>query len=345
MISWLIRYWLPRQKAMRKSRHHGTTRWICYTWAMRHLPILLNLLSLSFGVACLARLFFAYSMTKERAVLDRILFFASYTYLLSAGFLFSYYLINVGQSYRAETIFASMIFVGMAVVELTFPPMVTGLPAAAKRRKPVLAAAAILTALQAPVMIAVDQAYAIIPLGLAFSAFFATIVFSLPGGRRAERRHGVKRLDGDLDDAGARGSAWRGRRAILVYVPVLAVAVVELVYVSRPGIEGPYALLSLPLAYALTSFQFLKSSPALRPVPKSDVPSRLPAELARRSGLSPREEEAAALILQGKDNKEIAAALSLSGNTVRNHIYSLYRKLGIQRRMDLLRLIRDFHSS
>jgi DNA-binding CsgD family transcriptional regulator len=312
---------------------------------MRHLPILLNLLSLSFGLVCLARLVFAYSLSRDRATLARILFFASYTYLLSAGFLFSYYLINLGQSYRAETIFAGLIFMGMAAVELTFPPMVAPSPSAAMRRKPVLSVVAALTALQAPVMITVDRAYAMIPLGLAFTAFFATIAFSIASARRAERRAGAGRLDVVRDDAGARGPLWRGSRALLAYVPVVAIAVVELACVSRPGSEGTYALLSLPLAYALTSFQFLKASPALEPDSKSGVPSRLPGELVRRSGLSPREEEIAALILQGKDNKEIAAALSLSGNTVRNHIYGLYRKLGIQRRMDLLSLIRDFHSS
>ncbi|MBB4000044.1 helix-turn-helix transcriptional regulator [Aureimonas pseudogalii] len=48
--------------------------------------------------------------------------------------------------------------------------------------------------------------------------------------------------------------------------------------------------------------------------------------------LSEREREVLGLICQGLGDKEMAAALHLSPHTVRNHVASLYRKIGVTRR-------------
>lgn len=48
--------------------------------------------------------------------------------------------------------------------------------------------------------------------------------------------------------------------------------------------------------------------------------------------LSPQEERVMALVVEGKTNKEIAAALSLSDKTVKNYLYNAFQKLGIGRR-------------
>lgn len=49
-------------------------------------------------------------------------------------------------------------------------------------------------------------------------------------------------------------------------------------------------------------------------------------------GLSAREYRVLGLMCEGLDNTEIAAALSLSSNTVRNHISSIYGKIGVHTR-------------
>lgn len=46
------------------------------------------------------------------------------------------------------------------------------------------------------------------------------------------------------------------------------------------------------------------------------------------SVLTPRESEVLKLIAQGLNNREIAAALFISRHTVKNHVSSIYRKLG-----------------
>jgi len=62
-------------------------------------------------------------------------------------------------------------------------------------------------------------------------------------------------------------------------------------------------------------------------------------EVAEPSGLSTdidlltlREREVLGLICQGKTDLEMSEELKLSQNTVRNHIASLYRKIGVNRR-------------
>ena len=57
--------------------------------------------------------------------------------------------------------------------------------------------------------------------------------------------------------------------------------------------------------------------------------------------VSKREGEVAELILKGMSNKEIEDALFISMNTVKNHIYNLYRKLGVNSRGQFVSLLLD----
>jgi DNA-binding NarL/FixJ family response regulator len=53
----------------------------------------------------------------------------------------------------------------------------------------------------------------------------------------------------------------------------------------------------------------------------------------RDRGLSRRESEILALLVQGLSNRQIAAALYLSSETVKTHVRGLYRKLGVNNRV------------
>ncbi|MBN2509024.1 MAG: hypothetical protein JXB03_02065 [Spirochaetales bacterium] len=61
--------------------------------------------------------------------------------------------------------------------------------------------------------------------------------------------------------------------------------------------------------------------------------------LAVKYGITPREQEVAIGIAQGKSNKEIADAMCVSFTTVRTHVYNIFQKTGAKSRMDLLRII------
>jgi DNA-binding NarL/FixJ family response regulator len=54
--------------------------------------------------------------------------------------------------------------------------------------------------------------------------------------------------------------------------------------------------------------------------------------LAGSADLTPREREVLGLICDGQDDRSIAERLSLSANTVRNHVASIYAKIGVNRR-------------
>jgi DNA-binding CsgD family transcriptional regulator len=62
-------------------------------------------------------------------------------------------------------------------------------------------------------------------------------------------------------------------------------------------------------------------------------------QLVHRHKISKREREIMALILEGKSNKEIEGQLHISFNTVKNHIYNLYQKLGVNSRSQMMHFV------
>jgi len=60
-----------------------------------------------------------------------------------------------------------------------------------------------------------------------------------------------------------------------------------------------------------------------------------------RYRLSSREQEIALFLLKGETNGTIENKLYISAHTVKNHIYHIYRKLGVKNRVQLTNLCRD----
>jgi DNA-binding NarL/FixJ family response regulator len=60
----------------------------------------------------------------------------------------------------------------------------------------------------------------------------------------------------------------------------------------------------------------------------------------RREGLTAREEEVAALLLEGLSNQQIATRLSISLNTVKRHVSAMLKKTGTQSRLELVARLR-----
>jgi DNA-binding NarL/FixJ family response regulator len=63
-----------------------------------------------------------------------------------------------------------------------------------------------------------------------------------------------------------------------------------------------------------------------------DIPTRAEPPSPREIGLTPRESHVVALIAAGAPNKEIARRLGLSMNTVKSHIRTAYRAMGVTSR-------------
>jgi DNA-binding CsgD family transcriptional regulator len=68
------------------------------------------------------------------------------------------------------------------------------------------------------------------------------------------------------------------------------------------------------------------------------------AEMGRifeKHNISDREKQIVYLILKGKSNKEIEDILYISIKTVKNHVYSIYQKFGVNNRLELIHLIQQ----
>ena len=60
----------------------------------------------------------------------------------------------------------------------------------------------------------------------------------------------------------------------------------------------------------------------------------------REEGLTPAESRVAALVVEGRTNREVAAALFVTERTVASHLSHVYRKLGVRSRTELARRLR-----
>ena len=69
--------------------------------------------------------------------------------------------------------------------------------------------------------------------------------------------------------------------------------------------------------------------------------STAPAPARAGGELTAAERRIAALVAEGKRNREIAQALFMSGATVEAHLTRIYRKLDIRSRSELSRLVAE----
>jgi len=67
-------------------------------------------------------------------------------------------------------------------------------------------------------------------------------------------------------------------------------------------------------------------------LPRSEPVSAPPAVSLRQFGLTPRQIEVLALLMEGKPNKSICRALQIAENTVKAHMSATYRALGVTSR-------------
>jgi DNA-binding NarL/FixJ family response regulator len=97
------------------------------------------------------------------------------------------------------------------------------------------------------------------------------------------------------------------------------------------GADG-YLSKALPASELVVALEKVHSGERLvaldEPVRKLDEPTRLMPEL----GLTPRESDVVAMIAAGASNQEISARLKLSMNTVKSHIRTAYRSMGVTSR-------------
>lgn len=293
---------------------------------MEHLIFLFNLVSLLAGLTVAAALLRAWRRDRRPLGFWRFVHFSGFSFTMVAAALDAYGVVNLGVGADLIRVWTSWVLLGSALMLFSFPHL-----ARAERGRPrprrfsAFWAALTLVPLAGAgaVLFVGEYEVLLVILALAFLPFWGSIFYGLAVGSAPGNRQTVE--------------SW------VVFGILLVMGGVEVWwFVTNPPVGG-YYFVTLPLAYLFTSWSQWKA------LPRSDQPilgpGGIPEALAREFGLTPRERDMAEGILRGLANKELAFELGLSENTVRNHISSLYKKLGIQKRLDLVLLVQKYQGS
>ncbi len=115
-------------------------------------------------------------------------------------------------------------------------------------------------------------------------------------------------------------------------------AAVLLIQLWVPQLLAPSEL--VPVAsYAAISAILLRYSVKVLFLPATAHEVAVSQPFVERYGISPREAEIIGMILEGHTNRTIGARLYISDRTVKNHVYSIYRKTGATNKVQLLNLV------
>ncbi|NBF41584.1 MAG: hypothetical protein GVY14_14340 [Spirochaetes bacterium] len=112
-----------------------------------------------------------------------------------------------------------------------------------------------------------------------------------------------------------------------------------------PDPEVPFVVLSASIFNIFwATLVIIPTARFLTRPPGREEAEAVPDEFAREFKLSRREREVLEKLCDGLSNRDMAEALFISPRTVENHIYNLYRKCGVGRRIELCNLLARYTS-
>jgi DNA-binding CsgD family transcriptional regulator len=131
------------------------------------------------------------------------------------------------------------------------------------------------------------------------------------------------------------------RKAIFIALVMIVLTVIERFAKTRPFAPSfirEYGLVEL--AYCLSA-EILLLVYALKYLfkPVTKPKDTLSEHFVLKYGISPREREIITMIVQGYGNRQIGETLFISAMTVKNHIYHIYQKTGVENKIQLLNII------
>lgn len=144
-----------------------------------------------------------------------------------------------------------------------------------------------------------------------------------------------------LDPGGWRAASQADRRKILVVMVAMDDDKDKFLTAVKHGVVG-YVLQEAPAIEVIAAIRAVARGEAICPPHFTRVlfdylaspSSSLPNTRARKQwGLTRREQQLVPLIGRGMTNKEIAAELSLSEETIKSHIHRILRKVGVDDRL------------
>jgi len=309
-----------------------------------HALVFVNLAILAAGLGVALSLFRMQRLRPTAAGFWRLLHFLALTLTMAVAALDAYSIVNIGFSPFASRLYSSLVLVGTAAMLFCFP-FWNRARIGRKRGKRFAAfwasAAAIPLAAAAAALALENLTVLMAFIAVSFIPFFASVFY------------GLALIRGD--------PTARPREAWLALSALGLTATAEIGWIVFHPMEEGYFFVTLPLAYLFVSRSTWRDRERAKPEgakpegaksegaksegaePQGSA-DEIPDPLAREKGLTGRELAMARGILEGKSNKELAYELGIAENTVRNHIYNLYRKLGIQKRLDLVLLVRKYRT-
>jgi DNA-binding NarL/FixJ family response regulator len=135
---------------------------------------------------------------------------------------------------------------------------------------------------------------------------------------------------------------WETTKTILVYGLALAASAVLLRLLEYRFLARVHPM-ELYISLLAAGFMVLGVWVGTKLVPRRAPPAEFDGNLkARQSlGISEREFEVLRLLTEGHSNKQIAALLNVSPNTVKTHVARLYEKLDARRRTEAIHKARE----
>jgi len=294
-----------------------------YDGGVAHFVVIVNLGILAVGVGVAFALLGEYRARPSAAGFWQLFHFASFTLTMAVAAMDAYAIVNIGLEPFASRLYTAVVLWGCAGMLFSF--VFWNLARSGRRagRRFVLAwvaAAAVPAAVGLAVPLLEDLRLVLALIALSFIPFVVSVLAGL-------------RLADGLASA-------RPKESFFAFTGLLLLAAAEVAWISfHPEAKGHF-FVTLPVAYLYVCRTVYRGRVAGAGASAEELPEALALEM----GLTEREREMARGILAGMSNKELAHGLGIAENTARNHIYNLYRKLGIQKRLDLVLLVRKYRS-
>jgi DNA-binding CsgD family transcriptional regulator len=114
----------------------------------------------------------------------------------------------------------------------------------------------------------------------------------------------------------------------------------NIAFLNRIFSQKPY---TLPVFYLF--FNIMLLTRATGPSIKFTMQDNINQKFFKTYKISKREREIMRELIKGKTYKEIGASLFISLSTARTHVYSIYRKTGINNKVELIHLLKHYQTS
>ncbi|GGY85841.1 hypothetical protein GCM10011613_33530 [Cellvibrio zantedeschiae] len=281
---------------------------------MNHIYFALYVIALLGGALLLPVLYFRYKTAK--AFNESFAIYVVLSLLVFLGTCTLYIAVNVSPYHFLFNVFVSAAFCNIAALVYLLPRQQYQLFNVPENRRRdyiwrALSGAVFVVAL---FMWLLPQAIAFIVVVLSLLALISTLIYC----QRLQNRFYAQVFTSNKP------------KVVALVLPVLGIGLGLLEgFVFGDGVAKRGVILSLPIVYILhcASVWWLRDEL---------FPSTTQVQALQLDQLTAKEREIVQAVLKGLSNKQIAADFGLSPSTVKNHLYAIFKKLGVTNRYALL---------